>query len=272
MRQRARLFSHVASVEARKAMSYRADFWINVVVSFFAQLGVVWYLWEAIFRSTGQALIGGWDLPSMLQYYVLVILCGKLVRGQEMMAGLSQDIYDGGLSRYLLYPVDYWSVKYAQHVGALLPALVQLVLFMALMPLFSGSIGAFRPGPAELAMGAIALAAGNLLYFLLLLPIQAVAFWADNVWSLAVLVRFGSGLLGGALLPLSLFPDEARAVLDLLPFRFLFDFPVSALMGRLAFGEWAAGMGLIGLWCGLLWALSRLVWRRGELSYTGVGI
>lgn len=272
MRQALALFSHVASLEARKAMSYRADFWINVVVSFFAQLGVVWYLWEAIFRTTGKTLIGGWDLPSMLQYYVLVILAGKLVRGQEMMAGVSQDIYDGGLSRYLLYPVSYVSFKYAQHLGALLPALVQLVLFMALMPLFSGQIGAFHPGPAQLLMGAAAMAAGNLLYYLLTLPLQAVAFWADNVWSLSVLMRFTSGLLGGALLPLNLFPGRAHAVLDWLPFRYLFDFPVNALMGRLPAGAWARGMLLTLAWCAVFWALSKLIWRRGERGYTGVGI
>lgn len=272
MRQALALFGHVASLEARKAMSYRADFWINVVVSFFAQLGVVWYLWEAIFRGTGKATIGGWDLPGMLQYYVLVILAGKLVRGQEFMAGVSQDIYDGGLSRYLLYPVSYNRFKYAQHLGALLPALVQLALFMALMPLFPAQLGAFRPGPAQLLMGFSALAAGNLLYYMLLLPLQAVAFWADNVWSLTVLMRFTSGLLGGSLLPLSLFPEQARAWLDWLPFRCLFDVPVGALMGRLSVAAWAGGLLLSLGWSALLWGLARLVWRRGERGYTGVGI
>jgi len=262
----------VASLEARKAMSYRADFWINVVVSFFAQLGVVWYLWTAIFRTTGQATIGGWDLPGMLQYYILVILVGKLVRGQEMMAGVSQDIYDGGLSRYLLYPVSYWSFKYAQHLGALLPALVQLVIFLALLPLMPGGVGAFHPGPGQLAMAALAMGAGNLLYYLIQLPLQSVAFWADNVWSLSVLLRFVSGLLGGSLLPLDLFPPGARELLGWLPFRYLFDFPVAALLGRLSTGQWALGMAVSLAWCGMFWLLAKGVWRRGEVGYTGVGI
>jgi ABC-2 type transport system permease protein len=272
MRPRAALYLHVASLEARKAMSYRADFWINVVVSFFAQLGVVWYLWTAVFRTTGQATIGGYSLPGMLQYYILVILMGKLVRGQEFSAGVSQDIYDGGLSRYLLYPVSYWSFNYAQHLGALLPAAVQLVLFLALLPLMGGGVGDFHPGPAQFLMALTALGVGNLLYYLIQLPLQSVAFWADNVWSLSVLLRFVSGLLGGSLLPLDLFPPGARAVLQWLPFRALFDFPVAALMGRLSVADWALGLTVALGWCGLLWLLAKGVWHKGERSYTGVGI
>lgn len=266
------LYLHVASLEARKAMSYRADFWINVVLSFFAQLGVVWYLWTAIFSTTGLTSIGGFTLPAMLQYYILVILLGKLVRGQEFAAGVSQDIYDGGLSRYLLYPVSYWSFNYAQHLGALLPALVQLVLFLALLPLAPGAVGAFHPGPVHLAMALLALGAGNLLYYLIQLPLQSVAFWADNVWSLSVLLRFVAGLLGGSMLPLDLFPAGARAALHWLPFRFLFDFPVAALLGRLSPADFAQGLALALGWCGLFWLLAKGVWRKGERSYTGVGI
>ena len=40
---------------------------------------------------------------------------------------------------------------------------------------------------------------------------KAVAFWADNVWSLMVTQRFVSALLGGAMLPLAVFPESAQA-------------------------------------------------------------
>lgn len=267
-----RLYGHAASVEARKAMSYRADFWINVVLSFFAQLGVMWYLWHAIFAASGQAAIGQWTLPELLRYSILVILAGKLVRGQEMMAGLSQDIYDGGLSRYLLYPVSYWAFKYAQHLGSLLPALIQFLLFITLLPMVPGAVGNFHPGAGALLMGSVAMLLGNLLYWLLQLPLQAVAFWADNVWSLGVLLRFISALLGGALLPLDLFPQWARELLVWLPFPYLFDLPVKALMGRIEPLAWMQGMAICLGWCLALYLASRRLWRLGERGYTGVGI
>ncbi|MEI2640250.1 MAG: hypothetical protein V9F03_14845 [Microthrixaceae bacterium] len=52
-------------------MSYRADFWINVVIGFVAQYGVMFSLWQALYRESGQSTIRGWTFPMMILYYVL---------------------------------------------------------------------------------------------------------------------------------------------------------------------------------------------------------
>jgi ABC-2 type transport system permease protein len=128
----------IAGVETRKRMSYRADFWINACVGFLAEFGVIWFLWRALYWSRGVSAIEGYTLQGMILYQVAVILIGKVVRGPEFEGAVSQDIYDGALSRYLLYPVDYAACKYAQNLGSLLPMLLQMALFGALFPLALG--------------------------------------------------------------------------------------------------------------------------------------
>ncbi|MBI4616226.1 MAG: ABC-2 family transporter protein [Planctomycetes bacterium] len=269
---KAALFWHATSVEARKRLTYRADFWVNALAGFAAQLGIAYFLVDALFDGSGSASIGGFSRDGMLLYYVSVVFLGKLVRSTEMEHTIAQDIYEGGLTRYLLYPAPYLVFKYAQQLGALAPLAVQIVLFGAWVPFALGLPDGLAVGPGEVAMCAAALALGNLLQFLLIWPIQTVAFWADNVWSLMVAYRILSALLGGMLVPLSLFPDPARRVLDLLPFRYLFAFPVDALLGRLTPLEWLSGMAVGLAWCAGSWALGRAVWRRGDRQYTGVGI
>jgi ABC-type uncharacterized transport system permease subunit len=128
-----RLFISVFSLEARKLMSYRADFWINAVIGLRGPVRRdVWFLWQALYRESGQSTIRGWTFPMMILYYVLAILVGKLVRGSDHLGDIAQDIYDGGLTRYIIYPTGYFSFKYAQHLGNVVPAMVQLVLFTAL--------------------------------------------------------------------------------------------------------------------------------------------
>jgi ABC-2 type transport system permease protein len=117
-----------------------------------------------------------------------------------------------------------------------------------------------------------ALALGNLLYFILDYAIQLIAFWADNVWSLDVAKWFVASLLGGYMVPLTVFPDWVRGPLEMLPFRFFFDFPARALTNQLTFEEWAGGMALGSVWCLLFTAAAWAVWSRGRLRYTGVGI
>ncbi len=269
---RARLFLHVASLEARKAMTYRVDFWIQAILGFAVGIVMPWFLWTAIFAESGQEEIAGFRFEGMVLYYVAIALLNKLIRGPDLLSAVSQDIYEGALSRYLVYPAGYLPFKYAQHVGWIAPFSVQLVLF-------GGVVLFFVPDPATaglswtgIVMAAPAIAVANLLFFLMSYPLQAVAFWADNVWSLGVLLRFAAGLLGGGMLPLALYPEWAHDALLWSPFPAVFHLPVSALLGRLSLAEWALGLA-VGLgWCFVIFAIGQLVWRRGELRYTGVGI
>ena len=267
-----RLFLHVMSVEARSQMSYRVDFWLNAVVSFVAQLALVYFLWTAIFAESGKTKVGGYDFHEILFYYVAVILYGNIVRGPQLQGVVSTDIYEGGLNRYLVFPTSYFLFKYAQNLGRLLPAIIQLVLFGIAWVVLFDVPDSMSITPVTVLMGLVAVFLANLLFFVMSYPIQLVAFWADNVWSLAVALRFATNLLGGFLLPLSMFPLWAQDALTWLPFRFLYDFPVNATMGRVSAGEWAMGVALCLGWTAVLAAAGRLVWKRGDLQYSGIGI
>jgi ABC-2 type transport system permease protein len=267
-----RLFASTFGIEARRLMSYRADFWINAVAGFVVHVGVAWFLWRAIFTVSGESEIGGFTFEGMLLYNVTVVLLGKLVRGQEFLSDVSQDIYEGGLSRYLVYPTNYVLLRYAQHLGNLVPALAQLLLFGATYPLLFPLPDGLAIGPAEIARAAGAVAVGNLLHYLLMLPIQMVAFWAENVWSLVVMMRMVATLLGGYLLPVTLFPGWVARAVEWTPFPYLYYFPVATLLGDVDAGEWAAGIAIALGWCAAMTGVSAIVWKRGRLSYTGVGM
>lgn len=266
------LFAKVVGLEARKLMSYRADFWLNAIAAFAAQLAVAYFLWLAVFEASGSQAIGGLSLAGMVLYYVLAILLGKMVRGQERSISMAQDIYEGHLTRYLIYPVDYFRFKYAEQIGALVPALVQLAVFGSLAALFLDMPTGLAITAGSVGRALVAVALGNLLHFLIIYPLQGIAFWADNVWSLNVTFRFTAEILGGMMLPLSVFPEWARQVLELLPFQYLFYFPVMSLMGQVDGVAWLRGLAIGLAWCGLVGLVGRAVWRRGTKIYTGVGI
>lgn len=267
-----RLLGQVASMSARGLMSYRADFWISTIAGFFVQLGVIWFLWKAIFAEAGATEIGGMTFRSMIVYYFLVILLGKLVRGNDNDMVVSTEIYSGTLTRYLIYPVRYFRMVYAQRLGLLSPGLLQLILFSTVLPLaLRGSVDVQISVVSVLqSLSLVALA--TTLHFLIYLPVESVAFWADNVWSLNVMMRMMVGLFGGALLPLSVFPELFQAVLEYTPFPYLFYLPVRAFMGHLSGAEWLRAVLVSLLWIVIMHGVAGAVWRRGERQYTGVGI
>jgi ABC-2 type transport system permease protein len=265
-----RLFWSIAGVEARKRMSYRADFWITSVVGFVTELGVAWFIVLAMFAGVDR--VGGFSREGMLLYFVSVILAARIVRSADMDWAIADDIYQGALSRYLLYPVNYGMLKYATQIGALLPAMIQVILFSAWVPFVLGIPEGVRITPATAVMALGALAVANLLHFMSTLPLQLVAFWADNCWSLLVAHRIVASLLGGLLLPLAIFPAWSQAALAALPFRYMFAFPVDVLLGRVGPAEYALGIAIALAWCAVFAAISAAVWRRGTLQYTGVGM
>ncbi len=263
---------HFFSLQARKSMSYRLDFWVKTVVNTLIGLGLVWYLWSSIFASTGQESYGGYTLAGMMLYYVLMMLTMRLTQLRIGDMDLAEEIYNGSLSRYLVYPLSYLPVKYAQQMGGIVDVVLQIALSALVLWYFFpheelavvSAMNVIRALPVVLL--------GSLLAFLLYLPLQLVAFWADNVWSLVLLARFASGLLGGGLLPLSLFPEHWANTLRLLPPALLYDFPVATLMGRVTQGQYLLSIACICGWILLLTFVSRTVWQRGTVQYTGVGI
>lgn len=279
------LFVHVMKIEAKKSLSYRVDFWLTVIGGFLAGAAVPYFMWSAIFEAhtaasatlDGNAEIGGYTLTGIIVYSIAAVLVGTVVRGSDLPMGIASDIYEGGLNRYLIYPADYLPFKYAQQLGGLVPALGQLVLFGS-AGLAWGFWGAgITPGelglsPQTVAMGLLSLLVANLLYFAMTFPLQIVAFWADNVWSLVVLLRFLTGLLGGAMLPLSLFPEVYQSWVEYTPFPALFAVPIQVLLGQIEPSEWATQLAVGIGWAALILGLSRIVWRRGQYKYTGVGI
>lgn len=261
----------VFSLEVRKIFTYRVDFWIQFVGGVLAQFGVAWFLWKAVFTFTGSGEIGGFTFRTMMLYYFLVPFVSRATRGNSM-GGVAEEIYQGTLTRYLIYPVSYFAYRFTMHCAHTVVFLLQGVIAVSVFLLVFGQQAAFSFTAPDLFFALSATLMASLLQFTLITTIELTAFWADNVWSLVVIIRFITGLLGGGMLPLTLFPERLQAVLPVLPFAFFTSFPIRCLMGEVFFAEWGAGMLVMLCWLLLFGMSYHMVWDRGKYKYTGVGI
>ncbi len=267
-----RLLATVASMSARRLMSYRADFWLLTVFGFLAQIGIAYYLWGSIYQATGRGVIAGYTMQGMMLYYVLATLVGKIVQTTGGEGTFSTDIYDGSLSRYLVYPTNYFLFKFAGRAGETLPAVIQFAAFALVSWALIDVPDPVPITPARLLMFLASLAMAFTLVIAISCPIEAVAFWADNVWSLNVMVRFMIQLLGGSLLPLALFPGWARELLAWTPFPYIVSEPIRVLMGEAGALDWLRGVCIASTWLALCALATAIVWGRGYKGYTGVGM
>jgi len=258
-------------MELRKLFAYRVDFWFQFLGSTIINFIIAYFLWQAIFEAQGITSLKGMSFSYMIFYSLITPLISRLI-GNEGFGDIASDIYHGSLNKYLLYPLSFLNYAYFAKSIKMLFGYLQVFIILVLY-LFFFSI------PKEINFSAFnfILFVFNIFlafnfFFLIGACIEMLAFWADNVWSLMVMLRVTVGLLGGLFFPLTLFPEKIVVILKFLPFPYLVFYPFKILVGQLSPLIWAKGMGILLVWTIFQLLFTKFIWAKGNHQYTGVGI
>ncbi len=257
-------------LELRKVFAYRAAFWTQ----FFLRSGVVllvnYFLWKSIYRDSAQTL-GGFAYSEILLYMVFSVSANALLETSE--GAISQQIFDGSFTRYLIYPSSFLGFRLSSMAAEQCLGLLQFGLCLALslvlipemreMPLFSN--------PGDCARGLVACLAAGYLQFLIVTCLDMIAFWVDQVWNLLAMNRFIGSFIGGMYIPLAFFPEALRDVFGILPYASIFQFPILSFLGKLSASAWWQHFGLCLFWCAFFHVLANWILNRGLRRYAGVG-
>lgn len=262
----------IFSLEIRKRLSYRLDFWFQFLGVTLVQVGISYFMWKAVFEWNQAQILRGYTFRGLMFYALLVPLVELSIRGQEWIGFIARDIYDGTLTRYLVYPLSFFSYKYIAHLAQTFLGLFQSSLALGFFLFFFGFPDELKWSFSQIFLGLISIGFATVLFFALASSLEMIAFWAETVWSLLVLLRLATIFLGGGMIPLDFFPHWLRSILDFLPFRYLVAFPIQTFLGQIGFKDWLWGMGVLLFWIGVSALACRIVWKKGSYEYTGVGI
>lgn len=259
-----RKFSVLLRVTWSDALAYRAEIFIWVLT------GVLPLVMLAVWLSLGgEGGVGGYSGADFVAYYVGALAVRQLT-GVWIIWDMEREIRLGELSPQLLRP-------YHPLLRYLAMAMSDKPLRLAMMvPIIGGALliaPAALPQFDALSLAAFPLAVvlAFLIYFCTQCCIGLLSFW----WTQVLAVQdFWFGLYSfasGYLVPLDLLPAPVTRLLFLLPFRGMLGYPVDLLLGRLAPGEVAFGLGLQLFWLAVLFGLMQVLWRRGLRRYGAVG-
>lgn len=259
----------VIASELRKIMAFRFDFWINFLGQTAIQIIIAVSLWKSIFESSQKTIMKGFSIEDMTLYYIIVPIGTKMLLG-ENIGFLSREIYEGTFTRYLLYPISFFDYKTITYLTYSVFYAVQLTFIFLIYQTIQNQLTLedfihLGTGLSFFLLASFAYA--NIAFF-----IELISLWADNIWSLMIMVRFFCFFLGGAYIPINFFPEAIQQILPFTPFPYLIDLPVKTLMGITTPSDIALGMIILFVW-GMLFRFSaKLLWKKGQYQYTGVGI
>jgi ABC-2 type transport system permease protein len=254
--------------ELKKLLMYRLEFWINFLGQTFFSITISYSLWATIYSNNQTTEMQGYNLNEILIYYIFAPLLFRLVQG-ENIGNISRDIYEGSLSKYLVYPISFMQYKTMTYLAYSAYYYVQMLLFFIICKFF---ISETPLNFFNIIEATPFLIISCLTYFALTSIIEQIAYWADNIWSLSVLMRFCLGLFGGSMIPLAFFPEGFLNFLKLTPFPYFIHVPLKILTGETDFSQNLSAFFILFIWYLLLSFISHLVWNRGKYIYQGAGM
>lgn len=260
----------VVAQEFRQILAYRTDFWVTFIGQTVIQLVIARALWQSIFDAQGVTEMKGFTLGHITLYYILAPIGSRLLMGQGF-GFMARDIYEGTFSKYLLYPLSFVQYKGLSYLTNSVFYSVQLIIISQLYYVFFQ--GGF-PGVSTI----LNLLSGTALFFLastaylfLTMAVELISLWADNVWSLQVMLRFFTAFFGGGTIPLVFYPEWGLKIIKFTPFPYLVSLPIRTIMGDATRSEIIEGIFILGFWACVFRLLVFFVWKAGEKRYTGVG-
>ena len=94
--------------------------------------------------------------------------------------------------------------------------------------------------------------------------VATICLYTESTWGINIVKETIVLLLSGASIPLAFFPEAARKVVDYLPFRAVYDIPLTILLQKNGSTELSGLLPMLGLqviWCLILYIAGTLFWN-----------
>ncbi len=214
---------------------------------------------------------GQWTSSSFASYYLLLIIASAflMVHIEEYIAWY--DVKEGYLTNHLLRPISYfWQNFFHELPYRILQGsfgIIVLLIFLALYPGLIAPVGS----PIQIVLDIIVIIAAYFLSFSFKMILGLSALFTTDFYGLSELIGVLILVFGGFVIPLDLFPSQLARLVSVLPFPYMFYYPILAVAGRL---EMSALLRLIGVQLGWIFAVLlfyRYLWGKGVRVFTGVG-
>jgi ABC-2 type transport system permease protein len=249
---------------------YRVNFFLEILSGILSSLIVV-FLWIAIYRSAAREVIGRYSIGEMVTYLLGAGLINSFILTTAENPETSQSIQDGSLSTLLLQPISPYAIWFVRDLGSKafffilgLSGYAVVFFFFRQYLILSASLG-------HLLFFLLSMILAALLQFFLFEALSLLAFWVENTYGIRFTVRVIMEVVGGAIIPLSFFPQILQKLFLLLPFSYLIYLPMRIYLGKIPLDEVPLAFLKESVWIVGLALLNMMIWKKGIRQYVAMG-
>ncbi len=260
----------VFQISLSERLVYRADFFISTFLRFIPIVTTI-LLWRAIYDGAGREQVGGLDYNQMVSYYLCIMIVRAFGSMPKLASGISSDIRDGELRKYLIQPVDYLTYLLTLRTAHKLVYFLMAAVPYALVFWMCRRYLPGWPSPAQFSVAVVSLVLAFLIGFLINALIGLMGFWFLEVASFLHIFMTAQYFLSGHMFPLSMLPEGVQRAVTWMPFAYETYYPTLVLLQRYSLEESLLVVLRQAIWVVLLAAAVRLLWNRGLRRYAAFG-
>ena len=244
----------------QSSMAYRTNF-IFYVLGESLYCFVMYFIWKAVFMSSGDSTFMGFNMTDMTVYVFLANIVGFLT-ATDSTENLADEIRDGSIIMRMIKPVNVDHSILAYEIGSKI-----MVITCIFIPVMIGVevyryvvLGHIAFSIVNFGVFMVSLIISYLLAFYLNLIFGYLAFFLLNIWGFSILKSSIIKFFSGAIIPLSFFPGMVRTVFEQLPFASLVYAPTMIYMGKYATKEIVFVLCKQVFWLAVFVFISKAIW------------
>ncbi|HLJ95482.1 MAG TPA: ABC-2 family transporter protein [Gemmataceae bacterium] len=270
-----RKYTKIMRVSLIERMTYRGDFFLATILRFLPMVTTI-LLWHAVYEGAQEGAaqpvrLSGYSLHEMIAYLLLVHISRMFSSMPGLAAGITRDIREGTLKKYLLQPIDMIAYLLSYRAAHKVAYIVTSSLPYALLFFLCRNYFDHFPTWETLGLYVLALLLGFLVGFFFEASLGMAGFWFLEVTSFLYIVNTVNFFVSGHMFPLELLPPFWATLLRMLPFQYLAYFPAAVFLGHIKGFELVVGLFGEAAWALVFAVLSRWLYRLGLRQYSAYG-
>ncbi|HKL80636.1 MAG TPA: ABC-2 family transporter protein [Mobilitalea sp.] len=190
---------------------------------------IVYFLWKAIFASSGSQIVNGMTFEDTMIYLVLAMALFNFME-VFLVFNIGRNIQSGKIILDIIKPIPFERYMFFQESGTLV-----VNFFMTLIPtmviVYFLTKGAFALG-FNLLLFFVSVLMGLVINFSLNFIVATICLYTESVWGINIMKEVIIMLFSGASIPIAFFPEVLKTVVYYLPFQAIYNTPLTILIQK----------------------------------------
>jgi ABC-2 type transport system permease protein len=220
---------------------------------------IIYFLWKAIFSSSGTAVVNGMTFSDTMVYLVLAMALFNFME-MYMVWSMGRDIQSGKIILNIIKPIAFEPYMFFMNSGNLVVNFfLNLIPTMAIVYFLSDGAFYLR---INLLFFVISTICALVINFEINFFVGTICLYTESTWGINIMKEVIVLLLSGASIPLAFFPEGFRTFVEYLPFQAIYNIPLSILIQKKISIQDSIDKILLQLmWVAVTIAFTHLFWK-----------